>query len=163
MSKRGNFIIVFLILLFIAIGNIYIYFSKMRISIMGFSVKNVGFGIFTGLKTLDFSTIAFIVQWLLILIVVIFFYVKFLKHKKEEEGKKSVINVERKKGTDKAETDLDTFYNLLKEKKHIKISDVSKIFKIDNEKALEWCKILENHELASIEYPAFSEPEIEIK
>lgn len=62
----------------------------------------------------------------------------------------------------RSETNLDVFYNLLKDKKSLSIKTVAKLFKVSREKALEWAKILENHELVTIEYPTFSVPEVKI-
>jgi hypothetical protein len=45
----------------------------------------------------------------------------------------------------------------------LKISVIAKAFGISKDQALEWGKILENQNLASVEYPAFSEPEIKAK
>ena len=61
----------------------------------------------------------------------------------------------------KTNTDLDLLYFLLREKKKLKIPTISKIFKIDKEKALEWCRILESHDYVIINYPSLSEPEVE--
>ena len=62
------------------------------------------------------------------------------------------------KNTSKSKTDLDALYSELKDKKRIKISSISKAFGISKELALEWAKILESGDLASIEYPNMSEP-----
>ena len=61
----------------------------------------------------------------------------------------------------RGETEFDMLYSLLKENKKLKIQEISKILNISPEKALEWSKLLENHNLALISYPAFSEPEVE--
>lgn len=152
--NRKNFAVVFLVLLLLAFGNIFIYFNKSKTSVSAFAVSDIG----KRIVSLDASTIIFVVQWVLILIIILIFYAKFLKNKKEENIK--TIEIKEKKGTG---TDLDTLYDLLKERKNLKISIIAKTFKINEEKALEWCKILEDYNLASIEYPAFSEPEIEVK
>ena len=51
----------------------------------------------------------------------------------------------------------------MKEKTSLSTATVAKAFLISKEQALEWGKILEEHNLASIEYPAFSDPEITIE
>lgn len=154
MGKRGSFIIVSLILLLIAFGNVFIYFEKAGMST--FAIKDIT----AKLIQYDLSTIIFVAQWVLIFLIVVIFFVKFLRRKKGDRAKHMEIKVEERRGTG---TDLDTLYNLLQEKKNLKISEIARIFKITNDKALEWCRILENHELVSTEYPAFSEPEVEIK
>ena len=154
MGKRGN-IGVLLILVFLALGNAFLYFRKTVNGFSGLSVMSISEKIIS----LDFPTIIFIAQWVLIFAAALIFYINFLRQNKEEDKKEVsgvVINVKRGKSV----TELDSLYELLKEKKTLKISVISKLFKISNEKALEWAKILENHDLGEIEYPAFSEPEL---
>ncbi len=61
------------------------------------------------------------------------------------------------------QTDLDVLYEILKRKKRIRVSEILKYFKIKKETAMEWCKILESGELATIDYPGFGESVIQIK
>jgi len=158
MGERGNFIIVFFMVLLLVFGNVFLYMRNARITPSGFSVADIG----SKLKNPDFYTVSFIVQWVLILIIVLIFYVKFLKKRKNEE-KTNVIKVERERGDGKAHTSLDELYSLLTKKKNLKVSTISRSFDIDKDTALEWCKILEGHDLVTIEYPAFSEPEVVLK
>lgn len=58
----------------------------------------------------------------------------------------------------RSKTDLDSLYKILKEKKSMSISDISRVFKVDLEVALGWAKILESGDLAIIEYPRFGKP-----
>jgi hypothetical protein len=60
-------------------------------------------------------------------------------------------------------TDLDVLYETLKKEKKISVSKIAKTFKIANDIAFEWCKILESGDLAEIVYPGFGEPLIKIK
>ena len=105
----------------------------------------------------------FIAQWVLIILVLaslIITLIKFtLKNKKEEKIEEIP---EIKINNEGASTDLDTLYNLLKIKKTLNTRSISKAFNIPHEKALEWAKILENHDLVRIEYPTFSPPEVKI-
>jgi len=158
MGDKGDFLIVFSIVVLIAVGNVLIYFNETKAGVSGLSIMEIS----NRVKSLDFSTIAFIAQWILILAIVLVFYIKFLKRKKAEDKNGASIKVERERGK-KSTTDLDELYELLTERKNLKISVISKSFKVDKDKALEWGKILEEHNLASIEYPAFSEPELIIK
>jgi len=111
-------------------------------------------------KNPDTSVIAFFIQWVLIFFLFVIAVVRYTQRSKDE---KVIINYEEKiVKLQKAETDIDLLYSILKEKKKIKIGAICKIFKITKEKALEWGKILESNNLAVINYPAFSDPEIEI-
>ncbi len=100
--------------------------------------------------------------------------------KKPEVKKEPIVKAEKKKVTtqeqklaemkrfitlkqDKYETDIDKLYRLLEKYKKVKISEIKKIFSISNEKAEEWAKILEEHNLGHFHYPAFGEPEIQWK
>mgnify|MGYP001571628672 CR=1 FL=1 len=115
-------------------------------------------GIVGGLTQKQFTLWPFIgVVWALTSLILAS-VIKRIQNKEEDKKEVSgvVINVKRGKSV----TELDSLYELLKEKKTLKISVISKLFKISNEKALEWAKILENHDLGEIEYPAFSEPEL---
>jgi len=157
MGKKLNFLVVLIVLVLVAAGNVYVYFNNTNTSITGSAISNFSFNI----KKLDASTIIFLIQWLLILVIVIIFYAKFLKSKREEHKKNTIkIKTYSGKGTT---TDLDTLYDFLKKRKSAKISSIAKSFKVNNDMALDWCKILENSNLINIEYPAFSEPEVMVK
>jgi len=155
-EKKRDLLLAFVIIVLIASSNVYLYYKQVKPSVSGMAITEVP-KLFT---QLNFSVIAFIAQWFLIVVVVILFYVRHLRRKKEEKIKVSYKEIKDKHG--RAGTDIDALYSLLREKKHLKISTISKIFSVDKDKALEWCKILENSNLAILNYPAFSEPEVEI-
>lgn len=140
------------IVLFVGL-NLFSYYSRKNSSssMSGMFLKDLPLG---G----SMSLIAFILQWVILLMVVIFAYMKFLKHRKEEEEKIAHFIIPKLKS--KAETNLDIFYNLLKDKKSLSTGTIAHAFKITKEQALDWGKILEEHGLVSIEYPAFADPEI---
>ncbi len=146
----GSFITVFIGL------NLYLYFRRAnsQSTMSGMAVSNLPMG-------LNVSLIAFILQWVVLLLIIIFAYTKFLKHRKEEEEKIQHLIIPSPKS--KAETNIDVLYNFLKQEKSLSIGAISKIFNITKETALEWGKILEDNDLAIIEYPAFADPEINIK
>ncbi|MFH1307520.1 MAG: hypothetical protein ABIH72_01580 [archaeon] len=151
-EKRG-FVIVIGIVILLAVINIFLYLTG------AFSFTGLAIGEdFEG--ALDFSKIAFIAQWLIILLIVYFAYVRHLKKTKTEKIQISYSSLEKRKG--KAGTDIDLLYSLLKDGKKLRVSVVAEIFNIDRERALEWMRILEDHNLALINYPAFSEPEVEL-
>ncbi len=58
------------------------------------------------------------------------------------------------------ETDIDLLYKLLLEKRHMKLSELMNDFGVTEKHAVEWSKILENHGLAKLKYPAIGEPEL---
>ena len=78
--------------------------------------------------------------------------------------KREILAIHINKHSDKSttKTDLDYLYDTLKEKKHLKITTISKAFGIDKELAMNWCKTLEEGNLATINYPRMGEPEVEL-
>lgn len=105
---------------------------------------------------LPVSGVFLVVSWIVILIILIF----LLLPKKIKKIEESYI---KKEGHEKVNTDLDTLYSMILKNKKMKLEQISKTFKIDNERALEWIKILENNNLVTIEYPAFNSPLVLIK
>jgi CBS domain-containing protein len=61
------------------------------------------------------------------------------------------------------ETDIDRILAVIKEKKRVKFSELEKMFEVSKETIEEWAKILEDHGLAEIFYPAIGEPELRWK
>jgi uncharacterized membrane protein (DUF485 family) len=155
-KKEGPLVMGAFIAVFLGI-NLFAYFSRKsgRAPLSGAAIgENLPLG-------LNISLLAFILQWVILLVVVIFAYTKFLKHRKEEDEKIKSFVIPAPKS--KAETRFDVFYKLLKEKTSLSTATIAKAFSISKEQALEWGKILEEHNLASIEYPAFSDPEVTIE
>lgn len=98
-------------------------------------------------------------EWgLLILLVVLTFAGDRINLKKE------VMTLKEKEEYRKSEnqTDLDTLYEILKEKKSLRLSTISKLFSIDKELVMQWIDTLESGNLASISYPRFGEPEVKL-
>jgi len=164
MAKKGFIFILVFVLVFSAI-NLYLFYNQEGVS--GVSYSSISARVIKGDSTpklplnLSLSTLAFTLQWIILLIIVFIAYLKFLKSKKEQHLKISYEEIKKKKK--KSETDIDYLYRILKDKKKLGIDLIAKTFKINKEKALEWSKILENYGLATIEYPAFSEPELRVK
>ncbi|MFH8086988.1 MAG: CBS domain-containing protein [Candidatus Aenigmatarchaeota archaeon] len=61
------------------------------------------------------------------------------------------------------ETDIDRILAVIKEKKRVKFSELEKMFNVSKEVIEEWAKILEDHGLAEIFYPAIGEPELRMR
>ena len=126
------------------------------------NISGLVFGNFESLPfKMNLSLIAFVGQWVLLLFIVFIGYLRFLKHRREEEVKVNSFTIPQY--LPKPQTNFDVFYNLLKENKTLSLNVIARLFKISKEKALEWARILEEKDLAVIEYPAFSDPEVRIK
>ncbi len=69
------------------------------------------------------------------------------------EGKESSTEI-------KSLTDIDIFYIMLQKNKLLKLNTVSKAFNISKDLALEWAKILEEHNMAKIRYHTFMDTDI---
>lgn len=74
----------------------------------------------------------------------------------------AMANVERKEssGEIKSLTDIDIFYIMLQKNKILKLNTISKAFNIPKDLALEWSKILEEHNMAKVIYHTFRDTDI---
>ncbi len=160
MVKKKGFVIIVLFVLIFSGLNLFLFLNKDGTSYSSITGKFIS-EMPSLPKGLTLSTIAFVAQWLILLIIVLFAYSKFIKHKKTEHLQINYNQIRQKRS--KSGTDLDTLYSLLQERKKASVPAIAKVFKISNEKALEWGKILENKELVTVEYPAFNDPEIRMK
>lgn len=151
-EKKKVFSITLLIVIILGFANVSLYYVK-HPSLSGMAIKNFP----KTINTSDPSFIIFMIQWVLIFLILIVTLVKILKSTGEKKNNFKLD--ENKKGI----TDLDVLYKLLQDKKKLKISSISKLFNVPKDKALEWGKILDNHNLAIVEYPAFTEPELWVK
>lgn len=97
-------------------------------------------------------------EWVLLIIAVIASLAIEKMHAKKENVTISMKTIAR----GKSKTDLDTLYDLLKEKKKLKLSTIATLFHVTEETATDWAKILESGNLAAINYPRIGEPELVI-
>ncbi|HLC32025.1 MAG TPA: hypothetical protein VJK51_05145 [Candidatus Nanoarchaeia archaeon] len=97
-------------------------------------------------------------EWLLIGSTLIFIILKRKQEVNLEITETPPEKIERPKN----KTDLDVLYDLLQEKKHLKLTTITKLFNVSNEVAIDWAQILEGGELATIHYPRMGEPELHI-
>ena len=89
----------------------------------------------------------------IIIVVLIFLIIRKIR-KKGDTIKQDFF----REKTGASRTDLDTLYEVLKRKKKVNMYEVERAFKIDSKVAIEWAKILENGDLAVIDYPRFGKP-----
>ncbi len=169
-KRRGVVLLQFLgmILLLVALTHTAFHFLFFGTGISSFGERGIS-GLAIGPISFDdsakqeyfnlspFSRGVIIIEWVAIIFILVFAFVK-----NKMNVKKEVIDLNLKERYTKSKTDLDVLYDVLKEKKHLRISTVSKAFSIDRETAMEWCQILESGNLASIEYPTFGDAEVKI-
>lgn len=156
MAKKVGVTLIWIFVVVLSVVTLYAFLLRRagESTAAGFAIRDLSFGI-------NISLVAFIGQWVLLLILVLFTYTRFLKHRKEEE--KKIVGFVVPPPKSRGETNIDAFYELLKDKKELAIGTIAKAFKITKEQALDWAKILEDNELVSIEYPAFADPEVKFK
>jgi len=94
-------------------------------------------------------------EWVGLVAVLIFVFFRNRRDVKKEV--EDVKMPQKLKGGNKS-TELDTLYDILKDKKHLRISSIMALFKLDRKTALEWAKTLEYGGLVVIDYPRFGEP-----
>ena len=87
------------------------------------------------------------------------FIVHSLKKSRKSKIPKLPFKVLKKS---KTRTDLDNLYKILQDRKEVSVGDIERTFEISNDIAMDWCKILENAELAMIDYPTFKKPILRI-
>ncbi len=76
---------------------------------------------------------------------------------------KPSIEIETKiKNLKDSETEIDLFYEFIKENKSVLVTTIAHEFGITVDKVEEWAKILETHNLIIIYYPAFGSPSLKI-
>lgn len=153
-EEKPLFLKTLLIAAVILLANIgFIFWKYVDIS-KGFTGYAVSENITRIFTEMTLNTKLFLVgEWGLILVFLIGVFIRdILIRGKELSG------IDIQKITGKSGTDLDTLYNILQEKKKLRISSIAKAFKINRETAMEWCKILESGNLASIDYPGVGEP-----
>ena len=150
-------VVLIVCIIFLANVGMLIYtFKSSSTSFTGFSI---GENISKTYASIPFSSkISLLIQWLLLLFVLIFAYIKD-KGVKSRKQELSGINLQKVAGKG---TDLDTLYALLQKKKQLRISTISKIFKINKDIAMDWCKTLESGNLAVIDYPGLGEPVVNL-
>jgi len=134
---------------------IFIYNYSTNKGITGFSVREV-----SGENKLPLNTKLFlIIEWALLLSALFFVY---FKDQRALSMKKELSDINLKKFSKRKGTDLDTLYNVLQNKKQLRISSIAKLFEIDKKTAMEWGKTLESGNLVMIDYPTARGPVVKI-
>lgn len=80
------------------------------------------------------------------------------KRKKREELKMKKVYKNKNSKTLVLETTIDKLYKMVIKQKRVEISDAAKMFGVKEELIIEWGKILEEHDLVELHYPAFGKP-----
>lgn len=105
----------------------------------------------------DFSAIIVIIEWIFVISIIVFFYTRRITGMKVEFDDLMTSFHPENSGT---KTDLDKLYELLKEKKRLRLSNVAKAFNVDKKVIENWAGALQAGKFITIEYPRFGEPEL---
>ncbi len=160
-EERPIFLKVFVIVIVILMINLGVFSYKITTNkgLTGLSIGQKFYEAYKGISPL--SKLFLISEWAVLIILLAGVFFRDIKTK-SKESEEELSGVDIKRLTEDNGTDLDVLYKVLKEKKKLKISSISKLFKVKEEVAMEWCKILESGNLGVIEYPSAREPIIRL-
>src|SRR3989344_9070373 len=169
MKKRGHvsiYGILLTVVFAIALTNTGIYFildnKTNQTTISGLAIENSSESaenqiIQPPARTNKTSQFIIIIEWtVLVLVILAGFAFEKMHHKKEDQNYIELHLPQKEKG----KTDLDLLYDLLKEKKKIKVWAIAKLFNVSEDIVLEWARILEAGNLALLNYPKFGDAEV---
>jgi len=148
-------IIIAAVILIANLAFLFYFYGSLKSGMTGFSVL----GSFSkAYAEMPYSSKIFIVaEWSILILILAGTFIRDVSVKRGEiEG----INLKDVSG--KIGTDIDKLYSILQDKNQLRISTISKAFKVDKETAMEWCRILESGNLASMDYPGVGEPVLRI-
>ena len=94
-------------------------------------------------------------EWLLVISI---FIITLLKAKMEIKAVDEIIVTPKKTKSNISKTDLDLMYEIIKEKKKLKIKTLAKYFKDEESTITEWARVLEEANLLMVHYPTVGEP-----
>ncbi len=156
-EEKPIFLKVFLVAVIILMINIGVFSYKITTNkgLTGLSIGKKFSEAYKGISPI--SKLFLILQWVVLILLLGGIFFRDIKARgKESEAELKGVDLNRL--SKDSGTDLDVLYKILKEKKKLKISSISKLFKVKEEVAMEWCKILESGNLGVIEYPSAREP-----
>lgn len=164
MRKKPNFASIFLGLIIVAaVVHLLIQVALYGTGISGFAEKGISgmaIGDITDNFSISTSTIVLFAEWGLILLGIVFVYVK---HKFEMNREFTDLQMFKSKKHFSGGTELDNFYELLKDRKRFRLSSAAKVFEVDEDIIEDWAKTLESSKLATLNYPRIGSPELILK
>ncbi|MEK6847191.1 MAG: hypothetical protein AABY16_03430 [Nanoarchaeota archaeon] len=157
-KSRALKVVVSLLTLAVLAHTFYSFYSANNYSLSGISGKAISEDIDEASSKISFKHRLILAgEWLLIILI---FMVSLIRAKMEIRGVERVMvtNIKTPRGI--ARTDLDLMYELVKEKKAIKIKALANYFKVDEKTIVDWARILEEANLIRLNYPAVGEPQV---
>jgi predicted transcriptional regulator len=86
-----------------------------------------------------------------------------ISNRRKSAAEIKMIIDDKKNASSSAKTDLDVLYDILNHKKELGISEIASAFNVTKDIASEWAQMLEESNLAEIEYSNLGEPVVKIK
>ncbi|MEM0465876.1 MAG: hypothetical protein QXW97_04230 [Candidatus Pacearchaeota archaeon] len=148
---------IFIIILIINLAYLVYKSGGLSEGITGFSIKENIINSYTNLPIAGQVFIITEISFLFLILLITF--VRDISIIKKSNSEIIEFHIKKNEGN---KTDLDALYEALKEKKEISVPIIARAFNVDNDIVLEWAKILESSNLATVEYPSFASPVIKI-
>lgn len=164
MKRKLTFLGAFLVLLVIvALAHAFVHLTFYGTGYEGFAKRGLTGMAVEGSDTeesgLPVSEIILFLEWGLIFLGAIFVYAK---HKIDLKKELDYLTMLKQKKHFHGGTELDNFYELLKEMKHFRLSNASKVFDVDYDIIEDWAHSLETAEVAELTYPRIGGPEVHL-
>ncbi|MEK6792625.1 MAG: hypothetical protein AABX96_01140 [Nanoarchaeota archaeon] len=157
-SHAGRAILIILIIILIS-THLYYLFDKPIFDLKLFSNGISGKAIMDNIDEIKIEInlkekIILGAEWIIVIMILLKLLIQSKAELKEYEV--TITHEKIKRGI--TNTDLDTLYSLLKEKKKIPVKALAIYFKVEESTIISWARILEEANLLTIHYPNFSHP-----
>ncbi|MBS3081707.1 hypothetical protein J4416_02075 [Candidatus Pacearchaeota archaeon] len=93
-------------------------------------------------------------EWVFVILI----FLKLIMQEKSEFKEYEIVISKEKVEKELSNTDLDTLYKLVKEKKKVPVKALAVYFKVNETIIIGWAKILEEANLLTVHYPNFGHP-----
>lgn len=170
-KRRRNIFVKILLILAILVALVHTYYIVFGFTILSLGNPGITGNTITGEAVLNWRSLTitsrFILagEWLAVLTILLYLLIKGRLTLEKDLVKERDLTGKAKSIQDSKsmyETDLDVLHNILKEKKILRISVVAKTFGIDIKTAMDWVKILEEGDIATLSYPTVGSPKVTI-
>lgn len=98
-----------------------------------------------------------IFEWILLAVIIT---IAVIKGRIDAKKELKTIRLREKYKAGSNKTDIDTLYEILKEKKHLTLNTICQLFGVEKDIAKSWCETLETGNLAILRYPRIGDPEL---
>ncbi len=98
----------------------------------------------------------------LIVIATVIIAIRIIRKRNSKKEIRKIM-AEKRNISAPSKTDIDLLYEILKHQKELGVGDIASAFSVSKDVAMEWCKILEENDMAEIQYASIGEPTIRLK